>query len=64
VERPLKTDFDKIVEEFLMEEFWTGPAKLICFVTAQLARNWNSGDRMRKPATRFEDLLVWQKAQP
>ena len=31
-------------------------------MTEQVVRIQNSGVRMRTPATRFEDLVMWQKA--
>ena len=33
-------------------------------VTTQVGRRQNSGVRMKAPATRFEDWVVWQKAHP
>ena len=33
-------------------------------VTTQVARRQNSGVRMKTPATRLEDWVVWQRAHP
>jgi hypothetical protein len=50
-----------VLEGFLYFQF---PALFFrtLFVTTQVARSQNSEARMKTPATRFEDLVVWQNA--